>query len=181
MGRASRPSAPPLSKAAPPGPCPMVPPVDGLFQTHVIPPSPSCKHPVPAGCQSWQPSQQGEGSTRRHGSIVCANRVSLAGQSAAVGEKNTPVVRMNPAVAATGPGRRCARHKGQEAWGSRRVTRMDESVEGSGAPCAWGDAMGTARPADVAKSPASCGPGHRAHRRSDAADRWREALWESPR
>src|SRR5712671_170829 len=54
---------------------------------------------------------------------------------------------------------------------------MDGGVDGSGDPFSVGHALWTERPEDVQKSHGSLVPGHRAHRRSDAADRWREALW----
>src|SRR5215468_496991 len=56
---------------------------------------------------------------------------------------------------------------------------MDPGVDGAGEPFAVGHALGTERPQDVEKSHAALGPGHRAHRGSDAADRWGEAVWES--
>jgi hypothetical protein len=56
---------------------------------------------------------------------------------------------------------------------------MDEGVDGAGAPVALGPAMWTSSPPGVSQCHAPLGARQRANRRSDAADRWREALGQA--
>jgi hypothetical protein len=62
---------------------------------------------------------------------------------------------------------------------ARRVARMDYGADGSGDTFSVGHVLWTQRAAVVQKSYKSLVPGHPANERSDLADRWGEALWES--
>ena len=111
--------------------------------------------------------------------MASAQTAAIGGQSGAVASKHSALVGLAPSVSAADDGRRGAVHPSPEEGCPRRVARMDHGAEGSGDTFAVGQARWTARPPVVEESSTALVPGQPAHGRSDLADRWGEALWES--